>query len=844
MPRGVADFGGLEGEGQIRGDKINALNASLRHEEEVQRHIESSNLAPHEVALYILQHGSSGQKISMLGHLNRTLRDCSATHTTQIIGDLNEAMWTQDTELQVAAPAALIGILGMLNESQIVLLLTGTRTMLEVKTETIRKEWSALALEICGALPAAVLTREMIPLALKKTEHSEPHDQRVFGCTLIGRLCRKLDAETICNSILRKAMFLCQDTDTNVRVTMCAQLSEVARAIGLQLTKERITRELFELLVDEEKLVSRAAFTALIDLVEFFDAPYRREHFYPIIKSYISSPPEEVLSLLTEEFGRFLWKIKSDVQTQEDVTLFANFFRQSAQKPDPDVRRMCAFNLPAVVASLPVSVYPTMLAQTTRSLAVDSSSAVRRAIAAGFHELCALLGDKAAFFLKEPFLALVQDPALDVRGHVMQHLTTMLDVFSAQLRGDDREAFFASAAPHIASYEAIVRKDWRRVTVLFNSFLRFHVYFPAALLHDRFLPILYHHLVSGSSAVKDQCATLVILFARSMLTGSGGSGMLTASSSMTMNGGGSGRIASSSAVLPPSPPACGPAGTSGGSSSINFVVEAFGKILSEFGRSPSCFNRATFTLLFKHAAAKFSRRFVRDRLLEALMDLSKDPVANVRMQLARVLPVARRVLKAPVDPEHVAMYNAALKRMQSDADPDVMIELRQVAPLIDDLEREFAQQAALRSTNLPDDLLDRQLDEQEGPLLELAKEQEKIERRAKLRELLRADTNPAGTAVGVADGPGTRPAPKRGGAAKTDGYNVPSASAAASSAGVGPTASPTVGIPRTRGASQSHGQPSPVASAGRGTTSMSSTVTAGSRAGGSTVLPAIGRGNR
>jgi hypothetical protein len=687
-------------EGEVPGkENLSALNLSMQHEVKVQRFIEEGNMAPHEVALYMLSHGSTVQKISMLQHLGRTLKESDAARVTQVVHELNDAMWTQDIELQCAAPPALISILPMLNASQVTLLLGGAKTMLEVRAESVRKAWSLLVLEMSAFLDMSAVTTQLIALALKKGEHSEPHDQRVFGCQLIGRLCRRMDAASIVSTILNKAMNLCQDTETSVRVAMCGQLGEVARAVGLVLTKDRITAELFELLVDEEKLVSRAAFTALIDLVEFFDPPYRREHFYPIIKSYISSPPEEVLSLLIDEFGRFMWKIKSDIQCNEDITLFSNFFRQSAMKADPEVRRLCAFNLPAVVASLPISVYPTHLSQIQKSLAVDTNPSSRRAIAAGMHELCVLLGDKAALFLKDSFVALVQDPVLQVRTMIAAHLAPLLGVFAVQLKGEERDSFFATIAPHIVTYEVAVHKDWRKVSSLFNSFREFPKYFGGAVLHEKFLPLLVNHLVSGAAAIKEQCAELVVLF----------------SSHLNDN---------------------------------TLKVEVFSKLVADFGRSTSCFNRTTYALVFRHCANHYSRKFLRDRLFEPLLELSKDPVVNVRLQFIKGLPQIRRCLKPPVEADLLKKFTEAVQRLRDDADPEVQAAIAEVLPDIEDIDADFARQVALRMTNAPDDVQDKAFEDAEGDLLEVAKEQEKLERRQKLREMLQGENVGSGPKPG------------------------------------------------------------------------------------------------
>ena len=58
---------------------MSRLNATLKHEEEVQKHLEDNNLGPYEVALYVLEKGSTGQKISTLQHFDKTLSGQAAS---------------------------------------------------------------------------------------------------------------------------------------------------------------------------------------------------------------------------------------------------------------------------------------------------------------------------------------------------------------------------------------------------------------------------------------------------------------------------------------------------------------------------------------------------------------------------------------------------------------------------------------------------------------------------------------------------------------------------------------------------------------------------------------------
>ena len=85
--------------------------------------------------MYILGNGSTGQKISMLQHLDRTVKECEEKQIAQILSELNKVMWTQDVELQCAAPPALITILPMVTEPTLFIILNGAKGMLESRPE-------------------------------------------------------------------------------------------------------------------------------------------------------------------------------------------------------------------------------------------------------------------------------------------------------------------------------------------------------------------------------------------------------------------------------------------------------------------------------------------------------------------------------------------------------------------------------------------------------------------------------------------------------------------------------------------------------------------------------------
>nr|CCC95092.1 conserved hypothetical protein [Trypanosoma congolense IL3000] len=670
-------------------DKLKALNASLKNEEEVQNYVQARNLSAEEAARYIMSNGSTGQKKSLFQRLGETLSGLDMVSTSQVLMIVVDFMWVQDPELQCFAPGALLEILPLLNNSTVRELMVVTSTMLNVKTAEIRIAWNKLFLAFVDYLTVKQLDSDMVPLALKKTEHIEPQDQRELSCGLIGAVCHHLPRDIVEQKLLGKILALCQDTNVGVRRHMCQQLGTVARSLGVEKAKEKIAQELFELLNDEDQTVSRAAFSCLIDLVEFFGPAYRRERLYPIIKGFISNPPEEVVSLIVGEFGRFLWAIKGDVQTSEDVTLFATFYQNAALKGDDNTRYMCAYNLPSVTASLPIEVFPTYLYPCCEALSTDAFEDVCRSLAAGLHELVELIGGKAAVYLRKPFLNLLGSSKKCVLKALSSHTCVLLECFSQQLVPADRTEFFSAIEGILLQLASRSERDWRimeyALTILSSYYKEIH----ETSLYEKFLPVLLKYEKYGAYCLKFQCAEMCIKI---------------------------------STVL----------------SNVNTKVQFFSKLNNEYAHSSFGSVRQGYLRFARAACGQFSRRFVRERLLECCFELQHDSMENVRLELARLLPLLRKALE-PVQSGNVwEEYQDMVRRLQMDDSSEVRAVAQASVDMIEARERELKRDSGKKKFE-EECKEDKWREMLEGQLLDVAKEFDKAERRSKLRDLLKTE---------------------------------------------------------------------------------------------------------
>lgn len=668
-------------------ENIEALNAALEREEAVQRYLEKEKLTVEEFAKYIMANGSTGQRISFFGHVREQLVDLPSKRISKVLETLLDSMWAQDPELQCRAPESLLTFVGLLDATTACELYDVTKTMLTVQTTEIRVAWRDLLLGLIDYVPAGVLQSDVISLAVGKSEHAQPQDQRELSCQLLGALCQHIPADKVEELVLPRALALCQDTNVGVRQCMCQQLCAIAHSLGVEKAKTRVAPDLFELLSDEEQAVSRAAFSCLIDLVEFFGPVYRREKLFPIIKNYISNPPSEVVGLLVGEFGRFLDAIKTDITCDEDVTLFAGFFCAAAMGHEEDARRHCAFNFPAVAASLPRSVFATHLSKALMALSSDSCVAARLSAAAGMHELLPLLQSPAADLLERPFLRLIRDPDRTVRAALVPHINVLLDYFHSGQRGSARASFFSSVLDALLSWVSEPVVNWHTMRHVIRIIDQYIASFEERTLSEQVVPQLWEYAKTGATVIKGECATLIMHIASLM---------------------------------------------------ENPVAKAqiFSRLNGEFGRANSCYARQTYIDFVSASFRYFSLRCVRERMLECCLELQRDSVTAVRLALARSLPLLSQTLRRSNAGALEDEFTAMVGRLSEDPDEEV----QQVAyKFAEACQRRPCEAAAALRRSPEDELEDSRREKAELSMLEHAKETDKAERRAKLRDLLKSE---------------------------------------------------------------------------------------------------------
>jgi hypothetical protein len=280
---------------------------------------------------------------------------------------------------------------------------------------------------------------------------------------------------------------------------------------------------------------------------------------------------------------------------ENDWLFLTTLFRDSCGSAEESIRTACAFNLPAVMASVPPELRPEIF-HCAHLLARDLVAKVRAVLAAGFHELCSFAQDPLTQVL--PLITrLISDSETSVKEKFFRNLTAIFKAANAALAtAGKRDAFFESLTPLIITYEKEIHTNWRKVAGILEHMQQFPEWFSSSDLFSKYVPLLVSHLVSGAAALSRRVCRTIALFLRRFSTPDECVKVLVAVRNMT-------------AVL---------------------------------ARNKSAAGRMGFVTLVAEMLQTFSQEFVKAVLIASVVPLAQDKIVNVRIHLARYAPTMKR----------------------------------------------------------------------------------------------------------------------------------------------------------------------------------------------------------
>uniref|UniRef100_H2R975 Serine/threonine-protein phosphatase 4 regulatory subunit 4 n=1 Tax=Pan troglodytes TaxID=9598 RepID=H2R975_PANTR len=667
------------------------VRRSLKTPEEIERLTVDEDLSDIERAVYLLSAGQDVQGTSVIANLPFLMRQNPTETLRRVLPKVREALHVAGVEMQLTAAMSFLTIL----QDESVSIHAYTHSFLQVillhlehRDTGVSNAWLETLLSVIEVLPKETLRHEILNPLVSKAQLSQTVQSRLVSCKILGKLTNKFDAHTIKREILPLVKSLCQDVEYEVRSCMCRQLENIAQGIGTELTKSVVLPELIELSRDEGSSVRLAAFETLVNLLDIFDTDDRSQTILPLVKSFCEKSfkaDESILISLSFHLGKLCHGLYG-IFTPDQHLRFLEFYKKlctlglqqenghnenqippqilEQEKKYISVRKNCAYNFPAMIVFVDPKNFHMELYSTFFCLCHDPEIPVRYTIAICFYEVSKLL-NSGVYLIHKELITLLQDESLEVLDALIDHLPEILELMSTGGESSVQENKLSSLPDLIpaltaAEQRAAASLKWRTHEKLLQKYACLPHVISSDQIYYRFLQRMFTIMMTNNVLPVQKAASRTLcIFLRY-------------------------------------------------NRKQEQRHEVIQKLIEQLGQGKSYWNRLRFLDTCEFIIEIFSKSFFCKYFFLPAIELTHDPVANVRMKLCYLLPKVKSTLKIPADKHLLQQLEMCVRKLLcQEKDKDVLAIVKRVSITL--FQKKFYEK----------DLLDQEKEREELLLLEM-----------------------------------------------------------------------------------------------------------------------------
>ncbi|XP_064515114.1 serine/threonine-protein phosphatase 4 regulatory subunit 4 isoform X1 [Pseudopipra pipra] len=690
------------------------VRRSLKTPEEIERLTVDEELSDIERAVYLLSSGQDIQGTSVVANLPVLMRQNPAETLRRVLPKIREVLHVAGVEMQLTAAVSFLTVL----QEESVSIHTYSHSFLHIILQNLEHRdagvsnaWLETLLAVIEALPKETVRHEILNPLVSKAQLAQTLQSRLVSCKIMGKVANKFEAHIIKREVLPLVKSLCQDVEYEVRTCMCRQLEHIARGIGTELTKTVVLPELVELARDEGSSVRLAAFETLVNLLDMFDADDRSQTVLPLVKSFCEKSfkaDESILVSLSFHLGKLCNGLYG-IFTPEQHLRFLEFYKKLStlglqqenghndnqlqlqtleqEKKYISVRKNCAYNFPAMIVFVDPKNFHLELYSIFFCLCHDPEVPVRYTMAISFFEVAKLLNSDVYTIHKE-LVTLLQDESLEVLDALVGHLPEILELMANRGENNGSESKLLSIPDLIpalttAEQRAATSLKWRTHEKLLQKYACLPHIISSDQIYYRFLHrMLTIILTNNVLPVQKAAARTLCVYLRY-------------------------------------------------NRKQEQRHEVIQKLIEQLGQGKSYWNRLRFLDTCEFIMELFSKSFFCKYFFLPVLELTHDPVANVRMKLCYLLPKVKSTLKIPTDKHLLQQLELCIRKLLcQEKDKDVLTIVKRTVLELDRMEISVD---AFQKRFYENDLLDQEKERQEHLLLEmeqLEKEKQQTEGRS------------------------------------------------------------------------------------------------------------------
>ncbi|XP_074145806.1 serine/threonine-protein phosphatase 4 regulatory subunit 4 isoform X1 [Sminthopsis crassicaudata] len=676
------------------------VRRSLKTPEEIERLTVDEELNDIERAVYLLSSGQDVQGTSVVANLPFLMRQNPAETLRRVLPKVREVLHVAGVEMQLTAAASFLTIL----QEESVSIQNYSHSFLHIilqhvehRDAGVSNAWLETLLSVIESLPKETLRHEILNPLVSKAQLSQTLQSRLVSCKILGKLANKFEAHIIKREILPLVKSLCQDVEYEVRSCMCRQLDIIAHGIGTELTKSVVLPELIELARDESSSVRLAAFETLVNLLEMFDADDRSQTILPLVKSFCEKSfktDETILLSLSLHLGKLCHGLYG-ILTPDQHLRFLEFYKklctlglqqenghndnqipppnQEQEKRYASVRKNCAYNFPAMIIFVDPKNFHMELYSTFFCLCHDPEVPVRHTIAICFYEVSKLLSTGVYLIYKE-LIALLQDESLEVLDALVDHLPETLELLTTGGESSVQENKLLAVPDLIPALTAAEQRaagslKWRTHEKILQKYACLPHIISSDQIYYRFLHRMFTIMMTNNVLPVQKAASRTLcIFLRY-------------------------------------------------NRKQEQRHEIIQKLIEQLGQGKSYWYRLRFLDTCEFIIELFSKSFFCKYFFLPALELTHDPVANVRMKLCYLLPKVKSTLKIPADKHLLQQLELCVRKLLcQEKDKDVLAIVKRTVLELDRMEMSMD---AFQKRFYEKDLLDQEKEREELLLLEM-----------------------------------------------------------------------------------------------------------------------------
>merc|ERR1719208_145624 len=442
----------------------------------------------------------------------------------------------------------------------------------------VRQSASKSLVQIAKLLPEEVIHQDVLRIVLHLA-HDEMDEHKITALPLLGDLAPVVGPKICANYLAQDLHALSQDNSFRVRKATVQVFGAVCSQMGEAKT-ENLMLELYQkLATDNIWSVRKGCVESIVELSKAVRSETRLE-LVSLMEKFLKDTSRWVRNTAYEFLGPFLSTLDSSQISAEFLQSFTNIPKLKSAEADTESCNHCAYNFPAVVLTVGKERWDEL--RESYMLLLKKTFKSRKTLACSLHEIAKILGTEIVERDLLQAFELFHKDIDDIREGVLKHFADFLSVMSEKKRDE-----------HLATLWEISSEmdaNWRFRLLLASQLSQIMTLYKADTVSEQIIPLAFQLCDDKMNDVRYEAIKSVPSLVKFMKE-------------------------------------------NGNDQQYQDTL----KKTRGLAKNRTYARRQLYVELCRHALTVLDNETFEKELLPSLLQFTKDPVANVRLPLARII---------------------------------------------------------------------------------------------------------------------------------------------------------------------------------------------------------------